>query len=204
VHIAHVSTPAEIELIQQFKHKGASITSEVAPHHLLLCEDDYEQLGPFLKVNPPVRSRQEVEQLKRHLANGEIDAIATDHAPHTIAEKRASLKSAPSGLPSIEFYVPLLFKIGRMLGIPVPRLVDLGSRTPARLLGLDHIGRIAPGYDASFVLLGEGAWIAEESRVKSKCGWSPYAGFEFPVWVEGTWHRGVRKFARNQSIIPAC
>jgi dihydroorotase len=204
IHIAHVSTPDEVELISEYRKSGLAVTSEVAPHHLLLCEDDYEQLGAYLKVNPPVRSRQEVERLKRLFQAGEIDAVATDHAPHTIAEKQQNLRLAPSGLPSIEYFVPLLFKIGRILGMSTSRLIDFGSRSPAQLLGLEKLGRIAPGYDASFIQVIDASWVVTEASIKSKCGWTPYLGFEFPVFVEGTWHRSKRVFSRSQSLTPVC
>jgi dihydroorotase len=204
IHIAHVSTPDEVELISEYRKAGVAVTSEVAPHHLLLCEDDYEQLGAFLKVNPPVRSRQEVERLKRLFQAGEIDAVATDHAPHTIAEKQQSLRNAPSGLPSIEYFVPLLFKIGRILGMSNSRLIEFGSRSPAQLLGLEKLGRIAPGFEASFIQVIDASWVVTEASIKSKCGWTPYLGFEFPVFVEGTWHRSKRVYSRSHSLTPVC
>jgi dihydroorotase len=192
VHMAHISTADEIEKIVEAKKRKPQITSEVAPHHLLFSVDDYEALGPFLKVNPPVRQRNEVERLKECLRNGLIDVIATDHAPHTIEEKLQTIGSSPSGLPSVELFGPLVFKIAKMLSIPMNELVSMISQRPAELSGFNNFGAIGRGKSASFVVIKSGTYWANNDSVIAKCGWTPYDGCELYERVAATWKDGRR------------
>jgi len=197
VHLAHLSTPDEVDILGEYRAKGARVTTEVTPHHLLFSEEDYSRLGPFLKVNPPVRSRAEVERLKKLFAEGGIDVVATDHAPHTVEEKKNTVAKAPSGLPSIEYFVPLLLKLGSMLHIPLPKLVEMGAKRPAQLLGLDGFGELSTGSAAHFIVVREHPFVATNLDVASKCGWTPFDGMEFPGFVSDTWYNGARIFHRK-------
>ncbi len=194
VHLAHVSTAKEIELVLQAGQRGADLSSEVAPHHLLLCDEDYEQWGPYLKVNPPVRSRTEVNELLQLFGEGRIPVFATDHAPHTISEKQTSLKYCPSGIPAIEFFLPLLFACAQKAGLSFEYAVQCASKNPADRFGFSQLGGIEVGKLASFVWLDETSHQISSSDVEAHCGWSPYVGLTVPVKVKATWHRGKQMF----------
>jgi len=196
VHIAHVSTPVEVEMIAEARAGGASVTCEVAPHHLLMSTDDYERLGPLVKMNPPLRSKAEMEALGRLVALGAVDVYATDHAPHLLAEKQTDVEHAPSGVPSLEFFYPLLFAVSRRIGLELTKAIAMASARPAQLFGFKAKGQIADGFDADFVWLSEaGSRVANQS-VLSKCGWSPYDGMDLPRDVLATWVRGRRVYAK--------
>lgn len=189
-HLAHVSTAQELQVVGG----TPSVTAEVAPHHLLLDVGDYETYGSFVQVNPPLRSPQEREELGRSFAAGAFRAFATDHAPHTREEKQRPYPASPSGIPAIEFYYPLLFLAADRCGLSRVAAVAMASEGPAQLAGFEGLGRLEGGYWASFVVLEEGMWTAQPSDVRSRCGWSPYVGWKFPVRVLETWHRGRRAY----------
>lgn len=199
VHIAHLSTPAEVELIQHARSRGQVVTSEVAPHHLVFSTNDYERLGSRIKMNPPVRSEGEREQLCRQFGEGLIHAFATDHAPHTIEEKsETEYTKCPSGVPSVEWFTPLLLTLGKRYGLSLEQAVDMGSASAYKLIGIEDRGRIAEGFSADFVLLEEGKFEITEANIASKCGWTPFDGMEVDYRVSETWHKGVRVYAYSQ------
>jgi dihydroorotase len=195
IHIAHVSTPLEVELVAEAKARGVPVTCEVAPHHLLLSTDDYGSLGPLAKMNPPLRSPEEVAALRRLVGKGEVDLFATDHAPHLLAEKRVDVAHSPSGVPSLELFWPLILAIAEITGLAPETACTMAAERPAALFGFRGMGRIAAGCAADF------AWLAREpspvrgQEVVSKCGWTPYDGATLPGRVLGTWTRGRRVFA---------
>jgi len=191
IHIAHVSTPREVEMIADARIKGAHVTCEVAPHHLLLSTDDYPRLGPFLKVNPPVRSPEEVAALRLLVKQGCVDAFATDHAPHTRNEKLQPYARCPSGMPSLEWFYPLIFRISDDIGLARERAVNMASTRPAELVGLSDYGALEPGRPFQATLIREGNNTISEHDVVSKCGWTPYDGLVVPVKVLATWHGGT-------------
>jgi dihydroorotase len=192
VHIAHISTPLEVELLAAAQADGVRVTGEVAPHHLLFCDDDYDQLGGLLKMNPPVRSREEAASLGRLVAQGLLDVYATDHAPHTWAEKMRPLASCPSGVPSLELFYPLLFEVMRRYHLRADKAVAMAAARPASLFGFSRKGLIAAGFDADFVWLSDKPRVIKKEEVVSKCGWTPYDGMTLPRGVLATWTKGRR------------
>lgn len=202
VHIAHVSTPLEVELVLEAKALGLPVTCEVAPHHLLFSTDDYARLGPLVKMNPPLRPANEVEQLKRLFGLGQIDVWATDHAPHTLAEKRSEVARSPSGVPGVELFYQLLFECCRLTGLDPDTAVAMASETPARLFGFPRLGAIRDGHAADFVLATEAPWRVRGEEVVSKCGWTPYDGLTLPLDVRATWCQGARTFVGAPKIMP--
>lgn len=189
-HLAHVSTPLEIELVQEAKNLGIPISTEVSPHHLLISTDDYDDKGAFIKVNPPVRSLKEVEKLRTYMAQGMIDCFATDHAPHTKEEKAKPYPQCPSGIPSIEFYWPLLYKSAWACDTPISKLASMATSTPASLFGFKNVGKIEAGYAAHFVWIESGNYVLEEADIDAKCDWSPYLGKTMNAKVKATWKNG--------------
>jgi dihydroorotase len=186
IHIAHVSTPVEVEMIAESKAAGCAVTCEVAPHHILLSTSDYERLGPLAKMNPPLRSPAEVEHLQRLVGKGAVDIFATDHAPHLLKEKETTVGKSPSGVPSIEFFYPLVFEVMRVTGLDLAQAVAMSTERPARLFGFEGRGRIAPGSKADFVVMGEDTLKVANQDVVSRCGWTPYDGWTLPRDVKAT------------------
>jgi dihydroorotase len=190
VHIAHVSTPLEVEMVQAYKAKGLPITCEVAPHHVLFSTDDYARLGPLVKMNPPLRSRAEKDALLKLVGQGAVDIFATDHAPHLLSEKHQEVAKSPSGVPAVELFYPLVFKIAEMTGLSSQKILEMSASRPAELFGFHTKGQLADGFDGDFVWIRRENFLVRNEEVVSKCGWTPYDGFNLPVKVMGTWNRG--------------
>ena len=198
VHIAHLSTPYEVELIEKAKARSQKVTSEVAPHHLLFSEEDYERLGSHIKMNPPVRSLEEKEQLCRYFGEGLIEAFATDHAPHTLAEKSSKeYAKCPSGVPGVEWFAPLLLSLGKKYGLSLEAAIAMGSHVPYELIGVRDAGKIEKGYQADFVFLKEGEFTIVKDDVASKCGWTPFHGYKVDYRVESTFSGGAEVYGRS-------
>ncbi len=200
IHITHVSTAEEALMIHEAKSRGVLVTGEICPHHFLFSIDDYAKKGSLIIVNPPVRSLREVLDLRKCLQNGFFETFATDHAPHTREEKDQPYPKCPSGLPSLEFFYPLLFKVllesnfslesADTLGI----VSYLGSLNPAQLFGFNDLGSIEPGKEASFTWLETKETFVTPKDIVSKCAWSPYDGMRLPHQVRGTWLKGKRVY----------
>jgi len=172
LHIAHTSTPEGIDAASE-----ADVTCEVTPHHLFLSREDLDDLGTFGRMNPPLRSEKRREAVYDRVADGTVDAIATDHAPHAREEKEARLLDAPSGVPGVETMLPLLLEDARQGRLDYERVRDLVARNPAAIFDLPEKGRIAEGMDADLVLFDPDA--SRDIRgedLHSKCGWTPFEG----------------------------
>jgi dihydroorotase len=182
VHVAHTSTPEGIDLAAE-----AGATCEVTPHHAFLSRDDLDDLGTFGRMNPPLRSADRREAVFERIADGTVDVIATDHAPHTREEKDASITEAPSGVPGVETMLPLLLaRAGQGAEEPLSceRVRDLVARNPAEIFGLDRKGRIEAGRDADLVLVDvERTRPIHGKDLHSNCEWTPFEGMEgvFPL-----------------------
>jgi dihydroorotase len=195
IHVAHTSTP---EAVDEAADKG--MTCEVTPHHLFLSRDDYASLGTFGRMNPPLRSEKRREALFDRLTDGRVDVVATDHAPHTRAEKEASLRNAPSGVPGVETALPLLLAAAREDRLSYERVRAVTASTPAEIFGLDRKGRVAEGCDADLVLVDPDA--TREIRgddLHSNCEWTPFEGLRgvFPEW---TMVRGEIVFRDGEAV----
>jgi dihydroorotase len=186
LHIAHASTPEGIDVAAD-----AGMTCEVTPHHLLLSREDYDELGTFGRMNPPLRSEERRKGVYERVADGTVDIVATDHAPHARTEKDAGIWDAPSGVPGVETALPLLLAEAREGRLSYERVRDLTATNPASVFDLPQKGRIEAGNDADLVLIDPDAprkIRAEE--LHSKAGWTPFEGWQgvFPklTMVRGT------------------
>jgi dihydroorotase len=191
IHILHVTTPAELELIAQ--HKDIA-TCEVTPQHLTLAaEDAYPRLGSYAQMNPPIRSGAHRDGLWHWLNQGVPDVLGSDHAPHTREEKAKVYPASPSGMPGVQTLLPLMLDHVANGRLTLQRLVDLTSAGPQRVFGLVTKGRIAAGYDADFSVVDlKARWTIEESWLASRCGWSPFTGMTLTGKPVGTIVRGQR------------
>lgn len=188
LHIAHLSTKAELELMRAYKNP--KLTCEVAPHHLFYTMEDMEDA--FLKMNPPLRTYMDVEALWRALLDGTVSCIATDHAPHTKEEKEQDLWEAPAGVPGVEFSLPLLLNAVNEGKLSSERVVALMCEGPAQVFGLKNKGSLGVGMDADMVLVDMNRKHAVEAKdVHSKCGWTPYEYFPLQGWPVLTVVNGV-------------
>lgn len=182
LHVQHLSTQRGLELLREAKRAGLPVTAEATPHHLTLTEETLRALDPLFKVAPPLRTEADREALVAGLLDGTIDAIATDHAPHTQAEKELDLLRAPFGIPNLEVAFPLLYtELHLKGGFPLSRLVALFTDGPRRVLGLPPL-HLAVGAEASLVLLDPKERPVDPSRFASKARYSPWAGWRLGGW----------------------
>ena len=193
-HVLHVSTAAEVPLIAD-PNTRPYITAEVCPHHLFFNTNDYARLGTWVQMNPSVKSPRDNELLFEALVKGHIQVIATDHAPHTIEEKKAPYPKSPSGVPAVENSLALMLNQVNQGRCTLEQVVDWMCDAPARVWDIVDKGRIAVGYDADLVLvdMNRSAVIrSEEQQTKSK--WSPWHGEELTGWPVRTWVMGHEVF----------
>ncbi|SFR69998.1 dihydroorotase [Halogeometricum limi] len=185
IHIAHTSTPEGVDAA-----KAGGATCEVTPHHLFLSREDATELGTYGRMNPPLRSEERRAGMWERLVSGEIDIVATDHAPHTRAEKDVGLWDAPSGVPGVETMLPLLLERARNDDISYERVRDVTAANAAEIFDLPSKGRVAVGNDADLVLFDpDDSREIRGSDLHSNCGWTPFEGMR-GVFPEMTVVRG--------------
>lgn len=175
VHVLHVTTPAELELLGRNKDVA---TCEVTPQHLTLAgEDAYPRLGTLAQMNPPIRSGAHRDGLWHWLNQGVPDVIGSDHAPHTLEEKGKPYPASPSGMPGVQTLLPLLLDHAAHGRTTLQRVIELTSAGAQRIFGLVGKGRICAGYDADFTIVDlKKKWTVTDDWLKSRSGWSPFTG----------------------------
>jgi dihydroorotase len=177
LHIAHVSSGGSVDLVRQFKARGVQVTAEATPHHFTLTDEALENFDTNLKVNPPIRSSKDLAAIHQGLADGTIDAIATDHAPHSTIEKDVEFDYAAFGMIGLETALPLTLRLVEQ-GILSP-LEALSKLTcnPARVLGIE-LGRLSPGLQADITLIDpRGEFTVDVNLFRSKSRNSPFHGW---------------------------
>ncbi len=197
-HVLHVSTAAEIAVVQAHNNL---ITSEVCPHHWHFCIDDYARLGTLIQMNPSIKRKEDNVALWEALQKGAIQVVATDHAPHTLEEKKQPYPKSPSGLPAVENYLSLLLDRASRNECTWNQIASWTSDAPARVWGMVGKGRIAPGYDADLVLVDPHLekTIRNEEQF-TKCKWSPWAGETLRGWPVKTWVGGKLVFDTGRIV----
>jgi dihydroorotase len=179
IHLQHVSTRFGVESIRQAKTRGVRVTAEASPHHLVLTQDAVEGYRTEAKMNPPLRSREDVEAVRAGLADGTLDTIATDHAPHHYDEKEAAFADAPNGIVGLETALGLI--LTRVVGegvIDLPTMVERMSCQPARAFNLPG-GTLAEGSPADVTVIDcEAAWTVDPKAFRSKSRNTPFAGWK--------------------------
>lgn len=189
IHVLHVSTGAEMELLAL--HKDVA-SVEVTPQHLLLeAADAYERLGTKAQMNPPLRDASHRDLLWWGLDQGVVDVLGSDHAPHTLEEKAKPYPASPSGMPGVQTLVPVMLDQVNRGTLSLARFVDLTSAGAQRLFSIAGKGRIAVGYDADFTIVDmKREETIQDEWVASKCCWTPFAGRRVKGWPVGTVIRG--------------
>ncbi|EPR27703.1 MULTISPECIES: dihydroorotase [Geobacillus] len=197
-HVCHISTKESVRAVRDAKRAGIRVTAEVTPHHLLLCDEDIPGLDANYKMNPPLRSRADREALIEGLLDGTIDLIATDHAPHTAAEKAKGIEAAPFGIVGLETAFPLLYThLVKKNVFTLKQLVDWLTVKPAQCFGL-NAGRLAVGAPADIAVIDlETEEAIDPETFASKGKNTPFAGWVCQGWpvmtfVGGTlvWEKG--------------
>ncbi len=190
VHVLHVTTAREMEFLAENKDIASVETS---PQHLTLeAPDCYERLGTLAQMNPPIRDAAEREGLWRAIADGTVDVIGSDHAPHSREEKAKPYPASPAGMPGVQTMLPLLLDHAAKGRLSMERLVDLTSAGAARLFNLKGKGRLAVGNDADYTLVDlKEEWTVEADWLQSKCGWSPFEGMQLTGRPNATIIRGA-------------
>ncbi|MDB9515107.1 dihydroorotase [Kamptonema animale CS-326] len=185
LHILHLSTGEEAELLRQ--DKPSWVTAEVTPQHLLLNTSAYQQIGTLAQMNPPLRSPQDNQILWQALLDGVIDFIATDHAPHTLEEKAKVYPNTPSGMPGVETSLPLMLTQAVEGKCTVAQVANWMSAAVAKAYKIPNKGAIAAGYDADLVLVDlENYRPVLREELLTKCGWSPFEGWNLTGWPSVT------------------
>jgi dihydroorotase len=189
LHVCHLSSAAGLELIRESKAAGNGLLScEVTPNHLFLSEDDAERLGNLMKINPSIKSRADQAALWKGLRDGTIDIVSTDHAPHTVAEKKLPYSGAPSGIPGVETMVPLLLEAVSQGKLSLDDIARLCARNPHRIFSL------TPKPGCFSVVDPSAEQVIESARLHSKCGWSAFEGMRVRGTVAETYVNGFKVF----------
>jgi len=183
LHIAHVSTAGSVRFIREAKKQGVQVTSEVTPHHFSLIDEKVRSFDPNTKMSPPLRTAEDILAIKEGLADGTIDVIATDHAPHTQAEKDLEFIDAPFGIVGLETAVPLI--LTNLVHKGVLKLIDAVAKltsNPAKILGIDK-GTLSPNADADLTILDlEKTARVDTGNFRSKGKNTPFAGMNLKGW----------------------
>jgi len=201
-HVAHASTEGTVRLLREAKSRGLSVTAEVTPHHLLLTHEAVGLYDTACKVNPPLREARDVEALRAGLADGTIDAIATDHAPHAPLDKICEFAEAKPGMVGLELCLPLLLGLVQEGALPLNRLVESLTQAPSRIARLPD-KRLREGARADLVLVDpEEHWTIDASRLRSKSKNTPFLGRTVKGRVKMTMIAGNIVFDANAGASP--
>jgi dihydroorotase len=198
-HIAHISTEGSIALLREAKSRGLPVSAEVTPHHLMLTDEAVLGYQTLCKVNPPLREGRDVDACRAALADGTIDAIATDHAPHSSLEKDCEFEEASPGLIGLELVVPVLLALVRDGKLPLARFVDALTRAPSKVIGIDAPS-LRVGATADLCVIDPArVHTVDATTLHSKSHNSPFVGKSYTGRVELCILRGATCFAAKES-----
>jgi dihydroorotase len=203
LHVFHVSTAIETALFSSIPVEEKQITAEVCIHHLWFTNEDYAKKGSFIKWNPAVKTQADKDGLWKALLDDRIDVIATDHAPHTLEEKKNPYTSAPSGGPLVQHAVVAMFEAYHQGKISIEKIVEKMSHNPAKIFKIDRRGFIKEGYYADLVIVNAGMpWRVNKENILYKCGWSPFEDTPFKSRITHTFVNGelVYQNSKNKDI----
>ena len=204
LHVFHVSTRGGAQLIRAARAEGVAVCGSTAPHYLLLSCDDAPRLGNLLKVNPPVKTNDDAEGLVAALADGTIDAIGTDHAPHPLDEKLRAYAHAPSGMPSVDLLWPLTWELVRRGLLDAATALASVTSVAARSLHLPRKGSLEPGFDGDLALFDPAETrVVRGAELPSRSKWSAYEGLELAGFPRVVVRRGEVVFREGACLAEA-
>jgi dihydroorotase len=199
LHILHISTAAETEMFSDLPLSEKRISAEVCCHYLAFCEEEYETKGSLIKCNPAIKTAVDRAGLFQGLLDGRLDVIGTDHAPHTLDEKQGSYFDTPSGMPLAQYALPSLLEHYQDGIFTLEFLVEKTSHAVAKLFNIKERGYIREGYWADLVVVDvKNGSTAKNENVISKCGWTPFDGYEFRSSVHATVVNGDLVYTNNK------
>lgn len=201
IHVLHISTAEEIAFLAQNKDVASC---EALPNHLTFTAGDYAERGTFIQMNPPIREAYHRAGIWRGIEQGVIDVLGSDHAPHTLEEKQTLYPASPSGMPGVQYLVPVMLNHVAEGRLTLERFVDLTSHGQQRLFGIARKGRIAKGYDADLTVvdLGRRETITNADAA-SRAGWTAFDGMTVTGWPVGTVVRGRRVMWDAELVTPS-
>lgn len=206
LHVCHVTTAEEVEMIRTAKQYNPEITAETSANYLWFCNEDYDRLGSLVKCNPAIKTAADRAALRQAVKDGVIDTIGSDHAPHLMEEKQHPYLSCPSGMPSIQQEISVLLTVASQEDIPLSRVASLISEKTAELFGIEDRGVIKTGMAADLIIIDPNKkFIVGESDEGAagaayKCGWTPYKGAELTGMVEEVFLTGRHVVAGGSLI----
>lgn len=201
LHVAHVTSAEELQLFSNQDVENKLITAEACIAHLMFTADDYSRLGARIKCNPSIKYKRDRDALRDALTNGLIDVVATDHAPHLLAEKQGGCRKAVSGMPMVQFSLVSMLELVQQGVLSLERVVKLMCHAPAQVFGVKNRGYIREGYQADMVLVRPSTpWTVTPACILSKCGWSPLEGTTFRWRVEKTFCNGKQVYDYEQGV----
>ena len=191
LHIMHISTAKELELLENKPIAEKNITAEACVSHLFFCDEDYDKFGTRIKCNPAIKSKKDRDALRQALTSNLVDVIGTDHAPHLLSEKEGGALKAVSGMPTLQFSLIAVMELVHEGQLSIEQLVQKMCHAPAALYQIEKRGFIRPGYQADLVLVNPSEeWTVNNECLLSKCGWSPMEGQTFHSKVVKTFVNG--------------
>ena len=191
LHVCHVSQQSQLQLIKEAKRCGLKVTCEATPHHLFLNKNDQKRLGSFAKMRPPLPTKKDQKALWQALNQGLIDYLVTDHAPHTIKEKKSA--NPPNGVPGLETMLPLLLTAVCQKRLTLEKLKQLICFNPGRLLGIK--------LKNSWIEVDlDKKWTIKNKDLETKCSWSPFAGLQVKGKVVKVYISGKRVFENGKIL----
>ena len=200
LHVFHLSTAKEMELFSnKIPLEDKKITAEVCIHHLWFTNEDYDAKGNLIKWNPAVKTANDRKVLWEALLDDRIDVIATDHAPHTLEEKKQPYLKAPSGGPLVQHSVVAMFETFHQGKISVEKIVEKMAHNPAKIFKIEKRGFIKEGYFADLVIVNAGLpWNVKKENILYKCGWSPFEGYNFKSRIMHTFVNGQLVYTNSK------
>ena len=201
LHLPHVSTVGSVRMVREAKARGIPVTAEACPHHFSLTDEAVRSFDTNAKMNPPLRTDEDVQAIKEGLRDNTIDIVATDHAPHAVQEKQLEFDAAPFGIIGLETAFPLTLNLVEEGMLTLEQAIAKLTREPARVFGLSH-GTLAPGVEADITLIDPNAiWVVDPARLHSRSRNTPFAGWTMKGRVVKTLVGGEVVYDRESEII---
>lgn len=198
LHILHLSTAEEIALLDTGSRKNKKITGEVCVHHLWFNDSAYLKKGNLVKWNPAIKTEKDRQALIQALNENRIDVIATDHAPHSLAEKSGPYTKAASGGPMVQHSLTVMLQLMELGEIRLENIVDKMCHAPAELFRIKDRGYLREGYKADICLFGKRPWQVTKENILYRCGWSPLEGMTFDYKIQSTFVNGHKVYENGK------